>query len=319
MQPMTYLELVNMAVIESKVSLDKLTAANFSDPPRTIMYSRFKDWVNNVYEELFEERKEWYFRKERAIFPIYPRLHLGGVSSTLAVGDILEGQSSGISFEVVDTHTHEDAHLTPATELTVSVVYRNYASPSQLVIREQFNRINNTPEANVGYLIGLGYYDFTDDVAGLQSIDMDSVSTQEIPSDSEGTRLYQAPRSMPVRGIGWPNPYEVAPVNGQYPQYIAETPYGSYALYPQPSEGRLISFDYSKEFTPLETWDDIPVDLPKEFHKYLAWRAVEEFADFDSNQSLYRRAHKHVLHYRQTLDRDEIPDLRFAPSKFSRY
>src|SRR5688572_9729936 len=97
----TFLELVNGAISEAKATLDPLTSANFADPPRTMLYNKFKEWVNRAYKELLLDRNEWFFQKERTVTSIGPRIHVvaKNVSYVPLVGDTLRGQTS--QFDVV--------------------------------------------------------------------------------------------------------------------------------------------------------------------------------------------------------------------------
>ena len=76
----TYLALVNDVIDESKITLDPLTSLNFASPPRTLMYNRIKKWVKESYEEIIDERPEWYFTQKRTIVTVGPRLHLAGIT-----------------------------------------------------------------------------------------------------------------------------------------------------------------------------------------------------------------------------------------------
>src|SRR6476620_6324257 len=126
------MELVNNAVIESKVTLDVLTSANFATPPRTVMYNNFKRWVNMAYRELMMKRKEWYFRNERATVSVMPRLHLAGLNYIPSVNDVLEGVSSGVRFTVKAVHAHEDVEQDSTVEYTVSVSFADGSTPENL-------------------------------------------------------------------------------------------------------------------------------------------------------------------------------------------
>lgn len=313
-----YLDIVNKAMAEAKVTVDPLTAANFAAPPRTLLYNMFKEWVNVAYEELLIDRPDWYFRKERTTVSVWPRLLLGEVAGSIAVGDILVGDTSGVQFRVVATHSHEEAEQNLETELTVSAEFTDQHRPSNFIYHETLNRLSPTPVTDIAYLSGVGRYDFKSLVPGLQSIDEQSVNAHKTPEDNvNGT--YQS-GTFPVTDVTWPvwnKHYDLFPwTEGGFPQYISQTSQGNYALYPQPLEETLLSFEYTRKVLPLVLWNDVPEGLPEKYHRYLVWRAVQEFADFDKNGALFMRATKHVDKYLFWLMRDESPSIGFAPSRF---
>lgn len=318
MATMTYLEIVNRAITESKVSLDELTVANFANPPRTVMYKRFKDWVNVAYEELYNDHKDWFFRKERAVVTLRPRLYLGGASALLAVGDILEGRSSGTRFQIVDLVVHEEAEQNLSSEITVEVEYLDSTLATDLYAREVFDRVSPVALLDAAHLIGLGHYYFAEDIPGLEEIDPDTFVTYEIPGEDSGTKLHSVRPSSIVRPVSWPNDLAFTTFSGTTPQYISRTPYGSFALYPQPEEAIQAAFDYTRKVQLLEDALDIPEALPSEDHMYLVWKAMEEYADFDRNPDVFRRAQKHLKKYDYYLARDHLPKMTFARSRFNR-
>lgn len=314
----TFLELVNEAIDESKVTLDPLTSANFNDPPRTAMYNRFKRWINNAYTELFLARNEWYFRKERTTLVIWPRLHLAGLVTIPSVGDELTAASSGVMFTVKAVHDFEDIEGDTETERTISVEFSSDSNPANLLVREEFEGTDGTTTYAAGYFKGFGRYDFRSDVDNLQAIHPDSVRIYDTPTN------YVAGATLPPQGDTvtyvpweeWRLEYDFYPCTGSYPNVISETPLGSYALYPFPLNSYVLGFDFTRKAPQMSAYDDTPEALPEEYHDYLIWKAVEEFADFDSNPRLFSRAIKHTRQYWNWMDRDQKQEVRFAESKF---
>lgn len=310
MTPMTYLELVNRALVESKVTLDPLTSANFAAPPGSIMYDHFKRWCNDAYQELALSRNDWQFRKERATVTVYPRLQLAGVAGTIVPGDVLEGATSGVRFTVVDTHYFENIEApAPNTEVTVSVIFDNQDESADLILTEEFNEISPTPTANVGYLKGWGFYDFRDLLPAALQIDPESVYLNKIPADAEADGDNQ---SYPVYFLPWEKyistyPYRHIENYFGAPRAMTQTPQGSYEFYPRIDGEYLISFDYTRDFAPMSAFDDTPEILPPEYHMYLMWKTVMEYADFDGNAKVFARAKKHIDQYAYWYDRDNLP------------
>jgi hypothetical protein len=243
------------------------------------------------------------------------------VALPISVGDILEGQSSGVIFTVTGVHTSEEAEQNLEDEITLSVSFASGSNPENLILRESFDRTSPTADVDIAYFQDLGRYDFAELVAGLDEIDPDSVEVHYTPDDPSSVSGTFIDNRYPVKHIpfyNWPTEYDLYPWSGQFPQFIAETPQGSWSLYPQPEDQMFLSFDYTQSVAPLVAHDDVPQSLPARFHMYLMWRVVQEFADFDSNGGLFRRAQKHVEKYRNYLERDEMQEVRIEQSRFYR-
>lgn len=313
----TFLTLVNDAIDESKVSLDPLTSANFADPPRTVLYNKFKRWVNVAYRELYMARNEWFFRKERATLIVWPRLQLAGLTTIPAVDDVLVGDSSGVTFTIKGVHDIEDVEGDSDTERTVSVEFDEDSVPVNLILRETFTGSNGVTYA-AGYLKGIGRYDFKADIENLQEIDSNSIRVYDTPVNAvddpilpkEGAPVQLVPWAL------WQQEYAARPWSGYYPRMISETPLGTYYLYPKPSRAIVLTFDFTRKPVDMVNYDDTPVGLPEEYHDYLVWKAVEEYADYDQNTRLFARAQKHTRSYWNWMDRDQKQEVKFAESKF---
>lgn len=304
----TFIQIVNEAVDEAKVSVDPLTSGNFASPPRTQMYDRFKRWVNVAYRELLMDRKEWQFRNERATVSVWPRLHLSGLTYVPSVGDVLETDSSGVRFTVKAVHSHEDVEQDTTVEHTVSVEFAVPEQRSNLILRENINRISPTAATNVGYVKGWGTYDFRPMVPYLESININSVTLHQTVANAT-TSGAQAYPVTPVTREQWLPEYDSYPWNGEFPNYIVQTSQGTYDLYPRPDGEYLLSFDFTRTIPTLVNHDDTPFGLPEEYHEYLVWKAVEEYADYDGNPKLFARARKHTEKYRNYLERDQMPEI----------
>lgn len=300
----TYLQIVNEAVDEAKVSVDALTSVNFASPPRTQLYDRFKRWVNLAYQELLQDRKDWHFRTERANVNIWPRLHLSGLSYVPAIGDVLEGASSGVRFTVKAVHAHEDVEVDTTVEHTVSVDFAVPSERANLILRENINRVSPSPSSAVGYLKAWGRYDFRSLVTQLEKVNIDTVMFHDLDGFSR--------KVIPLTTSQWPVDYSMYPWNGDYPLYMAESSQGSYDLYPMPMGECRLSFDFTRSIPTMVNYNDVPLGLPEEYHEYLVWKAVEEFADFDGNGKLYTRARKRTEKYRNYMERDEMPAINVA-------
>jgi hypothetical protein len=319
---MTFLELVNGVVEETKVALDPLTSSNFADPPRTTMYNRFKRWINMGYKELFIDHPEWKFRIERGVFDIWPRVHIAGLIYAPSVGDVLVGQDSGVELTVYGIHSIGETGGYP--DVTFDVLATN-DNMSDLLIAEHFDLIVSgnsltpptLPFTNIGYLLSAGTYDFGDVNILIDDIQAESVRVLNLPEDAAAANLGYGDtyKVYPLNWDMW-DYYSEYPWSGSRPQYMTQDPNGNYQFFPQPSTHQLITFNYLRTIGKLVNWDDIPNGIPDKYQDYLIWRAVREYADFDKQQALFVRATKHENQYMAWMQRDELPTVKFGPNLF---
>jgi hypothetical protein len=323
----TFLDLVNGAIYETKVVLDPLTSVNFASPPRTTMYVRFQNWINMAYKELLMKRNEYFFRKERATVSVWPRIHIAGLAGGTfvpAIGDTLVGQSSLVQLTVKNVYTFEDVETDTVNEYTIGVAPVSGYDLQNLILGELFDKTNGTPAVGSSTLKGIGQYNFATMVTNLESIDMYSVYAEKTVANAvlEGSNI--TTNQVKLTPVPWEDWY--ATVNssnyqnwlGDMPVYISKTPQGWYELFPQPAGNILLSFDFTSKPPQMAIYSDTPALLPDQFHDYLMWRAVQEYADFDSQTKLFIRATKHVEEYLYMINRDQLPTICFAPSKFNR-
>lgn len=310
MAQMTFLELVNEAILESKVTLDPLDATSWANPPRTVMYNRFKKWVNTAYTELFEHDNDWYFRKGRLNYTIYPRLQLTNVATSLNIGDHLVGSQSGVGFTVMDIHNFEQGSDPLVVDVTVSIVFDSPHTVSP-IFQEQINRTGPVPYTGIANIKGIGYYDLRNEQPGVEMIDKETVRAFPIPGSNYSYPYYTYPNKLaglPLTVVRYddfnPNYSQAVWADG-IPNQIMEMPNGFYQLIPQPLNPFMVQFDYTKKVTPLVNPDDIPYALPEEYHPYLYWKAIEEYSDFDRNPAVFARANKHTSKYDFYLFRDQ--------------
>lgn len=307
----TFMQLVNEAIDESKVTLDPLTSATFANPPRTVMYNRFKNWVNRSYKELVNIRKEWQFRVERATVTIYPRLLLAGFTAPPVVGELWEGVSSGVRFYVREVQTFEDVEDDGTQDYTVGVEFLDDSRMSNLILREDVVHFG-VPD-KFAYLKGNGYYTFKNMVTGLQDIDMANVEVAKLPTDEEAGNITQV---LAVPYEKWAVEYSHRGWDQGVPQYITETPQGTYMFYPSPDEPMILAFDFYRKARQMVAYNDTMLDIPEEFEDYVLWAAVMEYADFDNNVKVGARAKKKMEQYLYWLERDHLEAPRIEGSRF---
>jgi hypothetical protein len=308
-----YLTLVNDAISEAKVTLDPLTAANFDNPPRTILYNKFKEWVNRAYKELLIRRNEWHFRTERAVVNIYPRLHLSNITYTPAIGDELESVETGEQFKILEIHSFEDVEQDAITEATFSVELLNNTRIEDLRPLEVIDQTFPASTASVATVKGMGYYDFTALIPEVEKPDMYKMKVWHITDD-----IKNAAPLIFVPWNDWANQFGLLEWDQGEPLYVTQTPEGSLAFYPHPDQRYVLGFEFTRGPSLMVLPTDTPEAIPERYEDYIMWKAVYEFADYDQNTRLFSRANKHVEEYLYWLERDELPVITFDLSRFDR-
>ena len=319
----SYLQLVNEALEESKVTLDPLTSVNFASPPRTQLYNLFKNWVNRAYKELLIKRDEWLYRKERAVVTIFPRLQLRMIGlNVLNIGDVLIGQSSAVRFEVLDIHSVEDVETDAVVEYTVSVEYIDApADADNLILNEVFDIQSPVLTVGVGRVKGRGRYKMSELVPSVYEADEDSFTLQPAvdftadPSPTDSTNLLQ----LTFVGPGNYSSYytDFASPTGR-PMSVLRAPDGNYDFYPRINEPYDLSFDYTQALSLMVTHDDTPELLDEKYDDLLMWMAVAEYADWDERTKLFSRAKKKIEKWGYLMDRDELPEVTVDTFRFDK-
>lgn len=323
----TFLAIVNDVIDESKITLEPLTAFNFASPPRTVMYNRIKKWVKESYEEIIDERPEWYFTQERAVVTVGPRLHLADISVSWvpAVGDVLTGQTSGASFTITNVYSDFESADNPTTEATVGISFDN--SPvafSELMLNELLDALRSpaTEFLSAASVAGRGRYNFQELIPTLDTIEQKSVYIQPTSRGADpNTNPNDLQYAFPVTyGYRWDGDmtYDVWGTALGRPRFIMQVEDGNYDFYARPDALYDVSFSYTQKCNALVLPTDVPSLLPDKFHKLIAYRAMIKLADFESNQKMYASAKKGADSYYNRLLRDRLPKSMFDLSRFDR-
>jgi hypothetical protein len=323
MQYKTYLQIVNEAISECKVSLDPLTSVNFASPPRTQLYEQFKTWTNRVYKDILMDRNEWFFRKERSTVTVYPRLQLRAVGlGTVTVGDELVGASSGVRIEILAIHTVEDVEQDATLEYTVSVEYVNGTGDADnIILNEEMDRLSPSAATGVCRVKGRGRYSFVDLNPYIDEIDANSFSVQravDFNTDLTSSDLEHTPNLMPITPEAWQSYYAQFDTPHGRPAFIVRTTDGNWDFHPRPAEPYDVSFTYSQDMGVMTVHSDTPVLLPAKYCDRIMWGIVAEYADFDERPRLYARAAKWIKKFDRYMVRDELPAVSVDLYRFDR-
>lgn len=324
----TYLELVNRAIDECKITLDPLTSANFDNPPHSAMYNRMKRWVVDAYEDLMTTRNEWFSRIERANVTLYPRIHLTNCITAPMVGYVYRSRTSLVEFTVRGVWAHEDTDGDSVSEYTVDVEYADNACFNDLFLTEDLDVISPAPTTKAASVKGQGYYDFSAMVPQLEHVSETSlrlypaVPDDVAPFDEFDSGLGAISKNgSPVIYIAWDDfwsKYNNVPYayGSSAPYYMTRTSLGSYVFLPALDRKVTCTFEYTRVIKDMVLWDDTPEALPEKYHLYLVWRAARSFADFDGNGKLFSRTKKEEDKFMLWMERDESPDVTIGSNRF---
>lgn len=320
---MNFLALLNDCIAESKQALDPLTSANFNNPPRTVLYERLKNWINQSYLDLLEERREWFFSTERGVVTLQPRLHLANidVDYTPLVGDVLTGDVSGIEFTVTEVFfDNEGQDVTD--EATISVEFVERADGNELVQWETVSAVRGIVEFDsIARIEGRGLYRLDQYIPTIDHVHMETLGIKRSVLDPEFTDD-PSQSVAPLRYVDWPHylrTYENFSAGSGTPTVVSKAGNGDLQFYPHLDGLYDLVFDYEQKGEPLAAYDDAPSLLPSKHHKILVWKALMELADFNNDRALYARANKRYLERLGWLMRDYLPQLKFETSRFYRW
>lgn len=310
---MNYLELVNRAIFESGADLDELTSVNFASPPRTIMYSRFKNWINDAYREILQKRLEWYTLQERTVLTLYPRVGVRSVSPAILAGDELQGRDSGVRFIV-------SAVYSDAADPDLDVVLEGtYVLPldGHLIEGEGLDRIAPAPATNIAVVERAIGYDLSTYIPSLKEADIDTFLVTELPNSTFDDALPGTPQ--PVFNVVWDAWYARAfPEFSQLgkPMYITEAPDGLLEFWPRLDQPYNFIFNYSKTIPTLSAYNDQPRYIPTDYQMAIVWKAVMKYARFDNKDKLFLNARDEFRFYNNKLEEDKLPQVRMGPNLF---
>lgn len=313
----TYLQLVNDAMAECKVTIQPLDSTTFPSATGTMLYNLFKTWTNRAYRDILISRDEWNYRVERASVLVYPRLQVRmSAANVVNINDVLIGDSSGVSFKVLDIHSAEDVELDTAAEYTLSVDYVDgETTASNLIFNETFSRTSPSPASAIGSVKGRGVYDFHELVPYVYEVDDGSFYMQNYPLTSDAPRrLVEITYDRsPVWGI---SAFDTFSASMGTTEYVFRTPDGKYDFYPRINTPRQVSFSYSQEIKLMSLYNDTPVLIDEKYDDLIMWKTIAYYADWDERGKLYARANKEIKRWNFLMDKNELPVVTFNTRRF---
>jgi hypothetical protein len=321
-----YLALVNRAILEAGKDQDPLTTSNFANPPDARMYGRFKNWVNESYQQIQMDRGEWEFKSARASVFIYPAIYVeqGSRATAPPVGTLLQGRDTGYILEVEQVILHSGTWLAGTAKATIYYSIPDLNTEADFKFNEVFDEIDTdltVLDAAVFRSKGWGRYDFmadgqlTDLLRPLEETFMigstggSSIQDNDAAIGLDALRIVDWDLWQPTIN-GW------AGGRGK-PALITRAPDGDYEVYPRPHEAYVLNFTYNTTDGTLSAYGDTPSALPTRFHPLIYWMAVEKSGWYDRDRNIITKAQKEASFYRQRLETAAMPPLNFEPSRYN--
>jgi hypothetical protein len=286
------------------------------------MYGRFKNWVNESYQQLQMARGQWDFKTKRASVFVYPAIYVenGSRATAPASGYVYQGNDTDFELEVVQTITHSGAWNAGTAKATL--YFNEDFVGADYKFNETFDELDPTPASNVFRSKGWGRYDFvadgqlTDLLFPLEETFMiQSTGGSSIQDNDSGIGL------TPLGFVPWD--YWQNSLNGWaggrgMPAYITRAPDGNYELWPRPEQAYVLNFTYNASDGSLSAYSDTPTDLPSRFHMILVWMAVAKCGMYERDRAMVARAELEINKYRQAMETYHMPLLTFGRSVYNR-
>jgi len=320
---MTFLQIVNTALIESGITQDELTTANFASPPDPIL-SRFKGWCKSAYEDIQTDRRDWEFMQDSGVVLLQPKMELYGcVAPTLATSDwtgaVLRLHSSSnspiITVGTMGTIT-DGTFLGNNVEAPIS--FSLYSDTPWLI--EPGDLLTTAAGTTYGYFKRFGRYNlsqgdssFADYTADIAEVKLDSVAVSDYQYVSGQSLTSVTYTKLQFISYGdWQRyGYDRPKVVGA-PLYFTLSNNGEFEFYPPLDRAYHISFEYTRTPQTLSAHGDTPTYLPARFHNAIAWRAVMYWAEYEGNGQQYNRAKARYTKFETEMIRDLLPPVKVS-------
>lgn len=306
---MNYLQLVNLAIQESGIELDELTAGTWSsaDAGRR-QYPRLKRYVAEAWKKIQMDRDEWEFKTEKYFGTVNPQIRYqnGAGASAPVAGDIFEGSESAFRLEVISVTIEAGTWLTNDAEGVITFEYLD--SSSNTVFGETFEQ--DSPGTATFDYVEPASYNF-----GLQATDLAEIQWTTFTGHQEGVTI------SPMLFVPWDNWFfkslEYSHGTRSIPAYVSQDHQGLVSFYPANLEPFSVSFIYTKTPQILSSYDDEVDGLPSQYQSWIAWEALKMFATYDKNPSLFSHANIQATFYKNRAEKNQMPHVSWAGSRYS--
>lgn len=307
----SYLDLCNRVIQESANELDELTLDNWDAPEAgRRLYPRIKRMVAEAWKTLQMERDEWEFGSKELNTTLYPRIKIN--SGARALGDVtpgmrFRGDDSGFEFTVRDSLSSGWDSGDAAGQLDMQDI-----EGSNIIPGESFTEISPDPGNGTFVYEQKGSYDLRQIDSLIRSIRYESVVTYKY-GESPSPCIY----------IPWNNwtykELEYIKGSASLPVYYSEDFEGSLVFYPQTLDPFNVSLVYDTAPQQFTDPEDEPALLDEEYHDWIAWRALENIAQYDKNPTLFAYANRWANFYKSRADKALMPTPRWGMSRYEAY
>lgn len=307
----TYMQLCNKVIQESANELTELTLVSWNEPVAgRRQYPRIKRMVAEAWKALQMERDEWEFKSQEMNTTLYPRIKI--VSGLRASGDppigtVFRGAESGFEFTVRAIHTVSGSWAAGTFNGQLDVDAD--AIGNTLTVNELFEEVS--PVVGDGQFIyeQKGSYDPAEFDPLMREIRWESMVVSQdgltptqcifIPWNNwmyKELSFTQGSRSVPI--------------------YYSQDFEGNLVFYPQTLDSFNVSFIYDTAPQIFSDPEDEPVLLKDEYHDWIAWKALENIAQYDKNPTLFNYANKWATFYKGRADKELMPIPRWGANRF---
>jgi hypothetical protein len=323
----TFLELVNLSIQEAGKDQDDLQSADFANPPDPRMYNRFKRWVQQSYKEVQMAREEWEFKTSRASVFVLPAIYLEQGNRTVAppVGTLLRGRDTDFTIEVQQVILQSGTWLAGTAKATIYFTIPDINEGIDFKFNEIFDEIDDDGtvlDSAVFRSKGWGRYDFVADTQipdllepfklGFKIQTTGGSSIQDNEADVGLTEL------LYITWNDWQWSLDNIAAGRGEPTCVTTAPDGSFEFYPRPDKQYVVYFTYTKTDGTMTAAADTPALLPTRYHEIIAWMAVRKSGMYDKDRFIVAKADEQVKLYRNALEKNQMPDLDFGPSRYNR-
>lgn len=309
---MNYLQLTNKVIQESGYEQDDLTLASWTTAETgRKTYTRYKRAVSEAWKMIQMERNEWEFKSEQIDVRVNPRLRFSnanGDALDFTPGASFVGQQSNTEITLVSFELDPSSPATTTGQAVGELEFTVADQGKSIVRGEEF--LNVALGASFTYR-DKGSYNFFPASDGKREPRWDTFVV------GNGTAY-----PIPVAYVPWANwtykTYSFVGTSQSVPTFFSQDPKGNLVFYPQPLDSFDLNFWYDEEPQALVLPEDIPEELPGEYHEWIAWRALMSIARYDKNPDLFAYANEHVTFYKNRAERHLMPIPSFEDSRFNR-
>lgn len=296
-----FMDLCNKVIQESANELDELTLDNWDAPEAgRRLYPRIKRNVVESWKTLQLERDEWEFGSKELNTTIYPRIKVNTATDTPAIGARYKGDTSGFEFTVKDVYGFNST----SGQLDMEDISGGYIIPGEL-----FEEVSPNPGLTAFVYEQKGSYDLKEFDTLYANVSYETMVTYKF-GESPSRCLYIPWNNWTYKDLDYNKGTATNPV------YYSEDFEGRLVFYPQTLEPFNISVVYDTAPQVLYDPEDVPLLLPYEYHDWIAWRALENIAQYDKNPTLFAYANRWATFYKQRADKQLLPTIRWGATRF---